>query len=153
MDGIRRSIKVAVNKKTAYQKFVNELNGWWPKEYTWSQKNLQEIRIDPTKDGLCTEIGPFGFRCDWGRVTELEENEYINLKWQISAKREPIPDPENASHIDIRFIKEQREVTSISFEHFDFENHGADFRSYERMMDGENGWDYILQKYKTYCEN
>ena len=64
---------------------MNELNEWWPKEYTWSQDKLKEIRINGQKDGLCTEIGPYGFRCDWGRVTELTENEKIKLKWQIRA--------------------------------------------------------------------
>lgn len=153
MDGIGKSIKVLVGKEKAYHKFVNELNDWWPKEYTWSQDNLKEIRIDAKKDGLCTEIGPFGFRCDWGRVTEVEENERIDLKWQISAKREPIPDPEKASQLRIEFIEEETERTLIRLEHFDFENHGDDEESYRQMMNGDMGWDYILGRYKNYCEN
>lgn len=55
------------------------------------------------KDGLCTETGPFVLRCDWGRVTEIDTNWKIGIKWQISHNREPIPNPEKASDLSIQF--------------------------------------------------
>ena len=94
MKTINRELKVGVPGNRAFKKLLNELNEWWPKEYTWSQDALKEIRIDGKPDGLCTEIGPHGFRCDWGRITELVENQKIELKWQIGPMREPVPDPE-----------------------------------------------------------
>lgn len=93
MEKIFKELKVEIARDKAFQKFLNELNEWWPKEYTWSGDKLKEIRIDGRKDGLCTEIGPHGFRCDWGRVVKLIERKEIELKWQISPKREPVPDP------------------------------------------------------------
>lgn len=153
MDGVVKRIEVAVTLREAYRIFLHKLNEWWPQEYTWSQKTLQEISIDAKKNGLCTEIGPFGFRCDWGRVIELEENKRIVLKWQISPKREPIPNPENASKIAIEFVYVANEITMIKFDHFDFQNHGDDAESYQQIMNGEMGWDYILGKYKNYCES
>ena len=80
MEKISREFNLGIAREKAFQKFLNELNAWWPKEYTWSQDKLKEIRIDGQKDGLCTEIGPNGFRCDWGRVTELADN--IRIKWK-----------------------------------------------------------------------
>ena len=77
MEKITKELEVGIAKDKAFRKFLSELNEWWPKEYTWSQDKLKEIRINRQKDGLCTEIGPCGFRCDWGRVTELIENEKI----------------------------------------------------------------------------
>jgi len=152
MEGIRKSIQVSINNKEAFHRFVHEFNAWWPSGYTWSQQGLQEISIDAKKDGLCTEIGPYGFRCDWGRGIDLQENQFIVLKWQISPKREPIPNPEKASSVRIEF-NEVEEATFVKLEHFDFENHGADGNSYEQAMNSEMGWDYILAKFKKYCES
>jgi len=132
-------------------KFVNELNNWWPPEYTWSQEQLQEIRIDGRKDGLCTEIGPHGFRCDWGRVTELTEGKSIAFKWQISPKREPIPNPDKASDIRVEFVSEN-DLTRMTFEHFNFDKHGEGADEYRQMLDTEYGWTYILDRYQKYCE-
>lgn len=152
MKKISKEVKVGIGRDTAFNKFLKELNEWWPKEYTWSQDKLKEIRIDGKKNGLCTEIGPHGFRCDWGRVTELIKNQEISLKWQISSKREPIPNPEKASDLKIVFKEEGKFLTTVEFEHNNFENHGEGAEDYLEMMDGKQGWDYILEQYKTYCE-
>lgn len=135
----------------AFEKFINDFNKWWPKEYTWSQDKLKEIKIDCKEGGLCTEIGPNGFRCDWGTVKDFVINEKINLKWQISPKREPIPDPGKASDIDVDF-KEDGNSTTIQLEHYNFGNHGDGFEEYQKNMGSEQGWDYILGCYKKYGE-
>ncbi len=151
MNKISKKIGLNVSAEKAFHKFVHEFNEWWPKEYTWSQQQLREIKIEAKKDGLCSEIGPYGFRCDWGRVTEFAENQKIGLKWQISPKREPIPNPDNASDIQINFLQYE-DSTTLTFEHFNFENHGESAENYCNMMDSEYGWDYILQKYKSFCK-
>lgn len=151
MANIKKQLSIEVSVEEAFNKFLKELNQWWPKEYTWSQEVLEEIRIDPQVNGLCTEIGPFGFRCDWGRITELVPHKRIGLKWQISPKREPIPNPKNASDIRVSFAANGNSAV-VEFEHYNFENHGIGAEEYRQMMDSAQGWDYILQLYKTYCE-
>ena len=152
MEKIVKNIKIENNTSEVFQKFIQEINYWWPKEYTWSQEKLEEMKIDGKKDGLCTEIGPCGFRCDWGRVVELKVNEQIRLKWQISLKREPIPNPEKSSDIKIEFIEHKKSYTKLHFSHYNFDNHGDGAKDYQKMMDGEQGWDFILNSFKEFCE-
>lgn len=152
MEKISKTLKVTIAKEIAFTKFLNEFQEWWPREYTWSQDKLKEIQIDAQKDGLCTEIGPFGFRCDWGRVIDLIENEKISLLWQIGPNRQPIPDPEKASYIEIIF-KKNGESTILDFEHRNFENHSDGAEEYQKMMASNQGWDYILNGFKNYCGN
>ncbi|WKN41656.1 SRPBCC domain-containing protein [Tunicatimonas pelagia] len=148
---IAKNIQVSVSSDQAFHKFLHEFNNWWPREYTWSRDKLIEIRIDARVGGLCTEVGPYEFRCDWGRVTELVTNQKIGLKWQISPKREPVPDPEQASTIEIKFAENQG-GTLMELVHQDFERHGAGIEEYRDAMDSEYGWDYILKCYQTYCK-
>ena len=151
MGGLIKQIKVGVPAEIAFKKFVNDLNKWWPPEYTWSQDKLKTITMDGRRNGLCTEIGPNGFRCDWGTVIEFQDNTRIGLKWQIGAHREPVPNPAKASDITVDFNQEDG-TTTITFEHFNFENHGDGADEYRAMMDSEHGWDYILNSFKSYCE-
>lgn len=151
MNDINKTIEITISPEQAFQKFVDEINNWWPKEYTWSQDELQEIRIDAKQDGLCTEIGPYDFRCDWGRVTEMIDGKKISLKWQISPKREPLPNPDQASDITIVFRK-NGDVTNVDFTHQNFENHGEGSEDYQQAMASEWGWDYILNCYTDYCQ-
>lgn len=152
MGRISKKITVNLVVKETYQKFINECNEWWPREFTWSQNMLHEISIDDRKDGLCTEIGPFGFRCDWGRVTDLEEDTFIEMKWQIGSSREPVPNPDKASDVLIEFVEDE-EGTQISLQHFNFGNHGEGAVDYRDRMESSLGWDYILSCFKSYCEN
>lgn len=149
---IKKKINLTNGPKDTFRKFVGELNNWWPREYTWSQEVLQEIKIDLRKDGLCTEIGPKGFRCDWGRVIALKENESIGMAWQISPRREPVPNLEKASEVHLKF-RQEGAGTSLLLEHTQFQRHGAEGEKYREMMDSPQGWEYILDCFKKYCES
>lgn len=150
---INKTINVEVDARQAFKIFVHDFQHWWPAEYTWSQDSLKEIRIGKKKDELCTEMGPNGFRCDWGQITEFVDNESIKMKWQIGPNREPVPNPELASDIEIMFEENQESSTKVTLKHQNFENHGEGSEKYREMMDSNQGWDYIFNCYKEYCEN
>ena len=152
MNTIKKEIEVDIALEQAFQKFHRDFQAWWPKAYTWSQEKLKRIYIQGKRGGVCTEIGPHDFRCDWGRVTAFLENREIGLKWQIGPDRTPIPDPELASDIHILFIAQDTGTTVLELGHYNFENHGEGAGAYLKMMDGEQGWEYILNCFKDYCE-
>ncbi len=59
MNSIRKELKIGIASEKAFNKFLNEFNQWWLKEYTWSQDRLKNIYIDAQPDGLSTEIGAY----------------------------------------------------------------------------------------------
>lgn len=149
---IEKSVTVPVDQDIAFQSFVNNIGDWWPTAYTWSQEKLSYFAIDPKIDGLCSEWGPYGFRCDWGRVAHIEEPSYIAFKWQISARREPVPDPEKASLVEVWFKVYDNKQTKVVLHHHQFSNHGEEALSYRDALDSPQGWDFILDLYKKYCK-
>jgi uncharacterized protein YndB with AHSA1/START domain len=150
MNTIIKKIQLDLPRELVYDLFVNRLNNWWPKEYTWSQQKLVEIKIDPQPDGLCTEMGPFGFRCDWGRITTIDLNNFLSFKWQISPQRVPVPDPDQASDVYVHF-RDTDSGTELQLKHLHMDRHGEGWEEYAEAMKSEKGWDYILNSFVRFA--
>jgi uncharacterized protein YndB with AHSA1/START domain len=147
IDPIRQDLELSVPVERAFALFTQHLALWWPREYTWGQDVLEEIGIEAREGGRCYEVGPHGFRCDWGRVIGWEPPRRLSLTWQISPRREPQPDPAQASTIEVVFAAPRPGVTRMTFEHRDFERHGAGAREYRDAMASPQGWPWILERY------
>lgn len=145
------SITLNAPVEKAFEAFVYDFNQWWPQGYTWSQDKLVEIRMGTEVNALCTEIGPHNFRCDWGRIVKFVANKELQFTWQIGPNRDPIPDSEKSSVVTLSF-KNQDRKTQLTLQHSNFENHGDGGKEYEKMMASPQGWKYILEEYKEFCE-
>lgn len=146
-DATRHSLTVPVQPKQAFRVFTSDFGAWWPSEYTWSGEVLESIGIGSGAGGRCTEIGPEGFECDWGRVLAWEPPRRLVLAWHIGPHREPQPNPDNASTIEIRFEAAEAAGTRVELEHRGFERHGAGAAEYRDALGSERGWPWILSRY------
>lgn len=142
------SVLVYADAETAFSVFVERFSAWWPPEYTWSRKALVEIGIEQRIDGKCYEIGPYGFRYDWGRVVDLQAPERVGFTWQISPSRVPEPDPAHSSAVEISFTQgSDAGTTHVTLVHRGFERHGESADAYLEGMASDAGWPYILGRY------
>jgi uncharacterized protein YndB with AHSA1/START domain len=123
--------------------FTTGFARWWPAEYTWSGDALVEIGIEPREGGHCFELGPGGFRCDWGTVTAWEPPRRLVFLWQIGPGREPVPDPSRAGEVEVRFGDDGR----VDLEHRGFDRHGDGGAAYADGMGSPQGWPYILKRF------
>lgn len=144
---IKQNLTVSISADQAFKVFTQELNSWWPKEFTWAGDALKKIAIEPRENGRCFEQGPHGFECDWGRVLEWDPPHRIVFTWQIDPDRAPQPNPEKASEIEVVF-EGGNVKTEITFIHRNFEKHGEHAETYKEAMSSPKGWPYILNNYK-----
>ncbi len=151
METLSKEIKVNLPPQQAFAKFVDDIFKWWPREYTWSQDKLKDMRIETRVKGHCIETGPNDFRCDWGTVIEIEEGESLAFRWQISPTRLPVPDPARASIVKVTFSRLSDGETKMKLQHSDFKNHGEGYKEYLAAMSSEKGWPYILNCYANFC--
>ena len=142
MDSIRARVRVDVAPDRAFELFTEGMGGWWPREFSWSQAALEEIGIEPREGGHCYEVGPGGFRCDWGTVAVWEPPRRIVFLWQIGPGREPVPDPARASEVEVRF-----EEGRVSLEHRAFERHGEGAEQYRDGLGSPQGWPWLLERF------
>jgi uncharacterized protein YndB with AHSA1/START domain len=129
----------------AFVRFTEGMTDWWPPEYTWANKTLERIAIEPREGGHCFEVGPHGFRCDWGRVVTCEPPRRIAFTWQISPQRVPQPDPARASIVEVRFMPDG-DGTRVELAHRHFSRHGEGAADYEAAMNSPQGWPYLLER-------
>jgi uncharacterized protein YndB with AHSA1/START domain len=148
---IHAGVVASVSGERAFEVFADELASWWPPEYSWSQDVLEDIGIEPHEDGLCFERGPYGFRCDWGRVLVWDPPRRLVFAWQISPRREPEPNPAKASEVQVRFTDNGEGGTSVELEHRRFERHGDDGAEYARMLGSQQGWPFLLDRFAAAC--
>jgi len=113
LENIRCAVDVTLPPERAFAFFAEHLAMWWPRDYTWGQDVLEDIAIEPRVGGLCSERGPYGFRCDWGRVLAWEPPHRIALAWQIGPRREPEPNPAKASTLEVTFVPDTPARTRV----------------------------------------
>lgn len=141
------SVNVSVNE--AFLTFTEKFQSWWPQDYTLSKTSLDRIGIEPRLGGFCFEIGPFGFRCDWGRVIVWDPPNELGFTWQINKSSVLEPNPDLASEVSISFKELGPTRTLIELKHYHFERHGETASAYRDEMASEYGWPYILKQYQA----
>lgn len=143
-DELLAAIEVDDTVVAAFARFL-ALGRWWPKAYSWSGEALVALTIDDRPRGLLSELGPDGFRCDFGRVLAIEPPSLIAFTWQIGPDRAPQPDPARASEVEVSFAPAADGGTEVTLAHRHFRRHGSGHERYREAMAAEQGWPYLLR--------
>ncbi|SCL38113.1 Uncharacterized conserved protein YndB, AHSA1/START domain [Micromonospora pallida] len=142
---LRSTLLVPASPEEAFTAFT-ELANWWVAEYTWSGPDfLTELGIEPRAGGMLYEIGPHGFRADWGRVITWDPPRRLLFVWQIGPDRVPVPDPSRASEVEVVLEVDGPGRTRVTVEHRKFDRHGTAAEGYRQAM--TEGWQDMLTRY------
>ncbi|MEV6366307.1 ATPase [Micromonospora sp. WP24] len=143
---LRCSLLISAPTERAFAVFAGALTDWWVREYTWSgPEALSELGMEPWAGGMLYEIGPYGFRADWGRVLTWDPPRRLVFTWQIGPDRVPVPDPARASEVEVVFLTEAPEQTRVELEHRHFDRHGEAAEGYRQALTA--GWHELLSRY------
>ena len=146
---IKFSVSVHVSAEEAFNTFTSCFQSWWPAAYTLSQDVLVKIGIEPKEGGLCFEIGPHDFRCDWGRVIKWNPPSQLILSWQVNQNSAPEPNPAKASELHVNFV-EVNGATKVEIEHHNIHRHSSGNDKYREELESEYGWPYLLSEFQKY---
>lgn len=148
---IVETLVVTAPPERAYAVFKDSFGAWWPADYTYSGAGgLHSISLGHGTGDLCTEIGPHGFRVDWGRMLNVEPPRRLRFLWQIAGDRTPQPDPAASSEVEVLF--ETAPVgTTVRLIHSRFERYGESGASYRDEMASEYGWPLIMARFAEHA--
>ena len=144
---ITLTLEVPLPIAAAFETFT-ALNAWWPREYTWSGESLGFIGIEPRFGGNCYEIGPNNLRLEWGHLTAYEPYIRLQFTWNIGPDRVPVPNPQQASEVEVRFFPAGEYLTRLELAHRGLERHGEAAVASREGLASPQGWPYILQRYR-----
>ena len=148
---IEETVALPLPPERAYAVFKDEFGAWWPGDYTYSGPGgLQAISLGAAAGDLCTEIGPHGFRVDWGRMLDVEPSRRLRFLWQIADDRTPRPDPAASSEVEVVFEPDPG-GSIVRLTHSGFERYGEGGVRYRAEMAAEYGWPLIMAKFADHA--
>ena len=138
---------VDVPPERAFQVFVDEIDRWWPRDYTWATGDLAAMVIEPKMGGRAYERDKSGNERVWGKVLSIDRPHHIVVSWQISPERTPEDSEATASRLDVRFSPLDGGRTNVLLVHRDFFRHPGDWEKYRNEMAGKKGWPMIISAF------
>jgi uncharacterized protein YndB with AHSA1/START domain len=143
---IRGTVTVNAPLDRAFEVFTRSFGSWWPADYHIGQADMTDAVIEPHEGGRWYEKCVDGSECDWGRVLVWEPPNRLVMTWQINGMWQFDDDPAHASEIEVRFIPEGAEQTTVDLEHRYLDRLVAGQGIYDAIGQG-GSWKAILQVY------
>lgn len=144
------SIPLDVEPDAAFAAFVDDMNAWWPRSYTFSGDDLQKIGIEAKYNGACYEERTDGGRLIWGTVLAFDRPGHIVIAWQISPDRQVVESEAVASRLDVRFTPREGGGSNLLVVHRDFPRHGDGWEKYKDEMAGAKGWPMLADVFRRH---
>ena len=144
---VRVSVTVKAPIERAFRVFTERGDAWWPRAYRLGKSERADVVLEPRAGGRWYERGVDGSECDWGRVLVWEPPRRLVLGWQIGVGFVPEPVPERSSRVEVRFVEEGPERTTVTVVHSGFERHGEGWESLREGVAHQGGWPGVLESY------
>ncbi len=149
LDPIVKTIDVPCSQEKAFTVFVNEMGSWWPLDKRSMSmisggKPAKSLRIDPKEGGKIVEIGHDDTEHLWGTIRSYDPHDSLSMDFHMGLPAE------NASLVEVRFTKLEKDRTRVELTQSNWEAFG----DMAEMMRGGygSGWVIIFeQAYKSAC--
>jgi uncharacterized protein YndB with AHSA1/START domain len=143
---INGKVTVGVPIERAFQVFTARLGTWWPSDYHIGGAEMADAILEPRAGGRWYERGVDGTECDWGTVLEWEPPVRLVVTWQINGEWKYDADPARASEIEVRFIADGPEQTTVELQHRHLDRLVLGEALYQAIS-GAGGWKSVLEAY------
>jgi hypothetical protein len=147
---IRKTIRVAVPAKRAFEVFTVQMHRWWPPAHSILKAPRAGITVEPRVGGRWYERATDGSECTWGKVVSWNPPDGIVLTWQLTA--EFAYDPEFVTEVEIRFTPDGTNATRVDLEHRHLERYGEKAEAIRPMLDSPEGWGSCLTNFAAAAE-
>ncbi|HYW25187.1 MAG TPA: SRPBCC family protein [Terriglobales bacterium] len=143
---LQGNITVDVPIERAFRVFTESIDTWWPREYHIGQAEMAEAIMEPRAGGRWYERGTDGSECDWGRVLAWEPPHRLVVTWQINGQWQFDPDPAHASEVEVRFVADGPQRTTVELMHRYLDRLVAGQAIHDAIGQG-GGWNSILERF------
>jgi uncharacterized protein YndB with AHSA1/START domain len=144
---VRHSIVVPVPVEAAFSAFTEQFDLIKPREHNLLGVEIAETVFERQVGGCLYDRGVDGSECRWARVLAYEPPQRIVISWDISPQWQIETDRERASEVEIRFLAEGDDRTTVQLEHRNLDRHGDGWQMLRDGIAGGDGWPLYLQRF------
>ena len=146
---VRKTIRVKAPVAHAFEVFTNGLARWWPRDHGVGKLPIRTVLIEPRLGGRWLEISEDGTETAVASIILWEPPHRLVMLWQINAQWKP--DAKMKSEVDVRFLADGAEATTVELVHHKFESMGVEAGASMRK-DVDGGWPGLLERYAKLAE-
>jgi uncharacterized protein YndB with AHSA1/START domain len=144
---VKAAVTVDVPQQRAFEVFTRDYAAWVPEGQFMSPERPATVVIEPKAGGRWYERAKDGSETDWGRVLAYEPSARILFGWHLNGSWQFVPDPKQASEVELKFVADGPSKTRVELEHRGFDRHGSDGDGVRAAVASEMGWALTLQRF------
>jgi hypothetical protein len=128
----------------AFAVWTSGIGAWWPADHTVSGEAGLTVVLQGEVGGRIFERTTDGSEYDWGEVTVWSPPTRLAYLWHLHRDRT------DATEVEIRFVPQGEDATTVQIEHRGWERLGA---SADQWRDRNRaGWQTLLPHYRQSIE-
>ena len=110
---VRKQIVVPAPQKRAFEVFTAGFGDFKPREHNIMASPIVRTVFEPRVGGHIVDVAEDGSECRWARVLAFEPHDRVVFSWDIGPTWQLESDPEQASEVEVTFIAEAPDRTSL----------------------------------------
>ena len=146
---VRKTIRVKAPVAHAFDVFTAGLTRWWPHDHGVGKQPVANVLMEPKLGGRWLEIAEDGTETVVATIIGWERPHRVVLLWQVNARWKP--DAAMKSEVEVRFVADGADATSVELLHHKFETMGPDDGASMRK-DVDGGWPGLLERFAAEAE-
>lgn len=137
IEPVRKTIDVKCSVEHAFQTFTKQLGDWWPRAtHSIGHADTVRVAMECREGGRLYEVLGNGEEITWGRILAWEPPTRLVYSWHLTRPAD------QASEVEIRFVKTADKATRVELEHRKFERMGEGAREIRDNYD--KGWAVVF---------
>jgi uncharacterized protein YndB with AHSA1/START domain len=145
---VNREIVVPVGVEAAFAAFTDRFGRFKPPEHNLLAVPIAETVFEARVGGGIVDRGADGSECRWARILAYEPPDRVVFSWDIGPTWQIETDPERTSEVEVRFIADGTDRTTVELEHRHLDRHGPGWESLRAGIADDQGWALYLARYQ-----
>lgn len=150
---VNREIVVPVGIDAAFAAFTERFGNFKPPEHNLLAVPIAETVFEARVGGSIIDRGTDGSECRWARILAYEPPARVVFSWDIGPTWQLESDHDRTSEVEVRFIADGPDRTTVALEHRDLDRHGSGWEGVRASIADDQGWPLYLARYRALLES
>jgi len=137
-----RTVRLRCSRHQAFARFTQDISAWWPPGFTVSGQRPARVTVEGKVGGRVFEADHDGKEHDWGVVIAWVPGRRVTFSWALGVSG-------GTTDVDLLFT-DRGQGCELTLEHRAW---AEDQQADRAKFDAPDGWDRVLEAYRTYAES